>query len=69
VEAANPLRAEESVLRTRILPGLLRAVAFNRAHGITDVALFEMGRVFLAPTSKDAVLPEEVGRFRRALDR
>jgi phenylalanyl-tRNA synthetase beta chain len=59
VEAANPLRAEESVLRTRILPGLLRAVAFNRAHGITDVALFEMGRVFLAPTSKDAVLPEE----------
>ncbi len=59
VEAANPLRAEESVLRTRILPGLLRAVAYNRAHGVTDVALFETGRVFLAPTSKEAVLPEE----------
>src|SRR6266536_802183 len=38
---------------------LLRAVAYNRAHGVTDVALFEMGRVFLAPTSKEAVLPEE----------
>jgi phenylalanyl-tRNA synthetase beta chain len=59
VEAANPLRAEESVLRTRILPSLLRAVAYNRAHGVTDAALFEIGRVFLAPVSKDAVLPEE----------
>jgi phenylalanyl-tRNA synthetase beta chain len=59
VEAANPLRAEESVLRTRILPGLLRAAAHNRAHGLTDVALFEVGRVFLAPTSNGTVLPEE----------
>jgi phenylalanyl-tRNA synthetase beta chain len=59
VEAANPLRAEESVLRTRILPGLLRAVAGNRGHGFADVALFEIGRVFLAPTSPDTLLPEE----------
>jgi phenylalanyl-tRNA synthetase beta chain len=59
VEAANPLRAEESVLRTRILPGLLRAVAYNRAHGLADVGLFEVGRVFLAPASKKALLPEE----------
>jgi phenylalanyl-tRNA synthetase beta chain len=58
VEAANPLRAEESVLRTRILPGLLRAVARNRVHGITDVALFETGHVFLAPLD-GAVLPDE----------
>src|SRR2546421_437439 len=59
VEAANPLRAEESVLRTRILPGLLRAVAHNHAHGLTDVGLFEAGRVFLAPREQGALLPEE----------
>jgi phenylalanyl-tRNA synthetase beta chain len=59
VEAANPLRAEESVLRTRILPGLLRAVAHNHAHGLTDVGLFEVGRVFLAPREEGALLPEE----------
>jgi phenylalanyl-tRNA synthetase beta chain len=59
VEAANPLRAEESVLRTRILPGLLRAVAYNRGHGLADAALFEVGRVFLAPTSKRELLPDE----------
>src|SRR5207245_2909283 len=34
VRAANPLRAEESVLRTRILAGLLRAVAGNHAQGL-----------------------------------
>jgi len=59
VEAANPLRAEESVLRTRILPGLLRAVAHNHAHGLTDLGLFEVGRVFLAPRGNGALLPEE----------
>jgi phenylalanyl-tRNA synthetase beta chain len=59
VEAANPLRAEESVLRSRILPGLLRAVAYNLARGFTDVGLFEVGRVFLAPQSKKALLPDE----------
>ena len=62
VRATNPLRAEESVLRTAVLPGLLRAVAGNRAQGLGDVALFEMGRVFLTPLGPapaDAPLPDE----------
>jgi phenylalanyl-tRNA synthetase beta chain len=58
VEAANPLRAEESVLRTRVLPGLLRAAVRNQSRGVADVALFEIGRVFLAPKG-DGVLPDE----------
>ena len=33
IEVENPLRAEESILRPGILPGLLRAVAYNAAHG------------------------------------
>ena len=59
VRASNPLRAEESVLRTRILAGLLRAVAANHAHGLVDVALFEQGRVFAAPTDGGGPLPDE----------
>ncbi|MET0420485.1 MAG: phenylalanine--tRNA ligase subunit beta, partial [Acidimicrobiia bacterium] len=59
IRSSNPLRAEESVLRTGILPGLLRAVGFNRSHGLTDVALFEVGRVFLAPTDATTQLPDE----------
>jgi phenylalanyl-tRNA synthetase beta chain len=62
VRATNPLRTEESVLRTAILPGLLRAVAGNRAHGIGDVGLFEVGRVFLASAARQdgaSPLPDE----------
>ncbi|MET0325847.1 MAG: phenylalanine--tRNA ligase subunit beta, partial [Ilumatobacteraceae bacterium] len=42
----NPLVAEESVLRTSLRPGLLRAIAFNESHRRTGVALFEVGHVY-----------------------
>jgi phenylalanyl-tRNA synthetase beta chain len=58
IEVENPLRAEESVLRPSLLPGLLRAVAYNSAHGEPDVALFEAGTVFAGP-APGAVLPTE----------
>jgi phenylalanyl-tRNA synthetase beta chain len=58
VYAANPLRAEDSVLRPRLLPGLLRAVALNAAHGRGSVALFELGHTFL-PSVSDRTLPDE----------
>jgi phenylalanyl-tRNA synthetase beta chain len=45
-ELANPLAAEESVLRTSLRPGLLRAVAYNAARRRPDARLFEVGRVF-----------------------
>jgi phenylalanyl-tRNA synthetase beta chain len=66
VEAANPLRAEESLLRPCILPGLLRAVAHNDAHGIADLALFELGHVFLAPPPGQT-LPDERDHLALAL--
>ena len=43
---ANPLAAEESVLRTSLLPGLLKAVAYNASHRAPGVRLYELGRVF-----------------------
>lgn len=43
---ANPLAAEESILRTSLLPGLVAAVAYNERHRQSGVRLFEMGRVF-----------------------
>jgi len=49
VEVENPLAVEESVLRTALLPGLLRALVVNRSQRDTDVALFEIGHVFLPP--------------------
>lgn len=49
----NPLSKEESVLRTTLLPGLLRAVRRNVNRQVGDVALFEVGRAFLPPVEDD----------------
>jgi phenylalanyl-tRNA synthetase beta chain len=46
IGVANPLRAEEGFLRTRLTPGLLHAVARNLAWGVPRVALFEVGTTF-----------------------
>jgi phenylalanyl-tRNA synthetase beta chain len=58
IELENPLRAEESLLRPAVLPGLLKAVAFNAGHGLPDVGLFEIGHVFLPPPAGQT-LPDE----------
>jgi phenylalanyl-tRNA synthetase beta chain len=52
----NPLVAEESVLRTSLRPGLLRAIAYNESHRRPGVALFEIGHVY---PPADAELPGE----------
>ncbi|HTO01968.1 MAG TPA: hypothetical protein VL068_14980, partial [Microthrixaceae bacterium] len=43
---SNPLVTEESILRTTLLPGLVKAVAFNVSHRQGKVGLYEMGRCF-----------------------
>ena len=53
----NPMTVEQSVLRTSLWPNLLAAVARNLAHEVRDVALFEIGPVFL-PRSNDDLADE-----------
>jgi phenylalanyl-tRNA synthetase beta chain len=48
VRVANPLSEDEAYLRTTLLPGLLAAASRNAGRGNPDVALFEVGTVFLA---------------------
>lgn len=48
VDIANPLRQEESRLRTCILPGLIHAKQYNANHGIEQVKIFEIAKVYLA---------------------
>ena len=62
VVVANPLVAEESVLRTSLLPGLVKTLGYNAAHRNTGIALFEIGHCFAR--AADGGLPvewEEVG--------
>jgi phenylalanyl-tRNA synthetase beta chain len=42
----NPLREEQSVMRTSLVPGLLKVVAHARRHGERDARLFSVGTLF-----------------------
>ncbi len=56
--AANAMLREESILRTSLLPGLLKALVFNASHRNPDVWLFEVGHTFGVPAPGDD-LPDE----------
>ncbi|MEU4229876.1 phenylalanine--tRNA ligase subunit beta [Nonomuraea sp. NPDC026600] len=43
---ANPLAEDEPLMRTTLLPGLLKTLVRNAGRGFSDVALFESGLVF-----------------------
>ncbi|HEV7208028.1 MAG TPA: phenylalanine--tRNA ligase subunit beta [Mycobacteriales bacterium] len=57
---ANPLSAQESCLRTTLLPGLLAALGRNLSRGQSDVALYELGVVF-RPRPVTPVAPPAAG--------
>jgi phenylalanyl-tRNA synthetase beta chain len=53
----NPIRDEEPLLRTTLVPGLLRVLNRNLGRGFADVALFETGLVFLTRPGGPGVAP------------
>jgi phenylalanyl-tRNA synthetase beta chain len=56
----NPLVAEESILRTSMLPGLVGALANNASRRNAGVRLWEIGHVFKRPVDGAvAELPDE----------
>lgn len=65
VRLHNPMSGDQAVLRFSTLPGLLRAVARNKRHGVPDVHLYEIGSVWwTAPGRKS---PKERGVVAGAL--
>lgn len=59
VALAMPMSEERSVLRTSLIPHLLDVAGYNRNRNNDDVAVFEIGRVFLTGEEKLSRLPEE----------
>lgn len=53
IALVNPLSKEADVLRTSLLPTLLRVVRSNANRRVPSAILFEIGRVFLAPTDEE----------------
>ncbi len=60
ITVVNPLREEEGVMRTTLLPGLLKAVSSNLAKRVDDARLFEIGKAFLP---SEGVLPDQPDRL------
>lgn len=56
VEVLNPVNREQNLLRTTLIPGLLRVVLRNRNRKADRIELFELGKIFF-PRGKE--LPEE----------
>lgn len=67
VRVANPLSDEDPLLRTTLLPGLLRSLGLNVGRAHADVALFEIGSVF-RPEPAGPGLPPDLGVDRRPTD-
>jgi len=63
VELANPLSMDMDVLRPSLLPGLIDSLRHNVSRQNHDVALFEVGRVFVATDGQ----PKEERRLALAL--
>jgi len=59
ITLAMPISEEHSVLRTSLLPSLLETVSYNKNRQQHDVAIFELGHVFLSDENKLTGLPEE----------
>ncbi|MCF6092514.1 phenylalanine--tRNA ligase subunit beta [Microaerobacter geothermalis] len=55
-----PMSEERSVLRTSLVPHLLESAAYNINRQQQQVALFEMGRVYLAEEETLTKLPDEL---------
>jgi phenylalanyl-tRNA synthetase beta chain len=53
----NPISEEEPLMRTTLLPGLLGVLTRNLGRGFADLALFEVGQVFLSRPDGQPVAP------------
>ena len=58
ISISNPLVQEESLLRTSLLPGQLKILAYNQSHRVKGLKFFEIGHIYL-PSASDQILPDE----------
>ncbi len=46
IELLNPIAQNQSVMRTSLVPGIMETVQFNMNRGISDIKIFEIGKVY-----------------------
>ena len=63
---ANPMAADLSDMRPSLVPGLIAAAERNARRGFDDVALFEVGQIFLGANENDQRIAAAAVRRGRA---
>ncbi|OGW21940.1 MAG: phenylalanine--tRNA ligase subunit beta [Nitrospirae bacterium GWC2_46_6] len=58
VRIKNPLRAEDSLMRTTLIPSMIKNLVHNVAHGNKELRLFETAKVFIG-RNENSGLPDE----------
>ncbi len=60
LKVRNPLRQEESLMRTTLVPSLLNNFVYNLSRGVRDVRFFELAKIFI---DEGGQLPREETRL------
>lgn len=58
VKISNPISKEMEVMRTSLIPGLLHIIRHNISHGVTDIRLFEIGKIYMQDRDTEKILEE-----------
>jgi phenylalanyl-tRNA synthetase beta chain len=66
VRVKNPINENQAVMRTSLVPGLLRSIDLAARRGERDARLFTLGSIFLGAAG-DRELPEERASFAAVL--
>lgn len=77
LKLANPISPELSVMRTSLIPGLIKALQYNQSHKTLRVRLFEIGLCFfdashqlpfIAGVASGEVMPEQLDKQNNPID-
>lgn len=67
VQLAMPMSEDHKYLRLSILPELLQSIAYNHARNQTDLAYYELGKIFTSDEEAITKQPVEILRLSGAL--
>ena len=52
IRLLNPLIQDHTIMRTTLIPGILKAIQWNANHKVEKIKLFEIGKIFLPKEKK-----------------
>lgn len=67
IKLSMPMSEERNVLRLSIIPHLLEVISHNKHRQLEDLAIFEIGSVFISKNEDLSELPEEKERLAGAI--